>query len=125
MAQDWRHQLGRRGEEEACRFLRARGYRILERNVRFPWGEIDFVARHGDDLVFGEVKSRCSTDYGRPSEAVNRAKQRQLSRLAVAYLSTRRLGEVNCRFDVVEVTFSPRGKVQHIEVIEDAFEYLE
>jgi putative endonuclease len=95
---------GREGEDAAAAYLRTRGYRILERNYRCPPGEIDIIAEHAGVLCFVEVKSRSSLAYGSPAEAVNRAKQRHITRAAAYYLQARRQGaDVACRFDVVAV----------------------
>lgn len=95
--------IGRAGEEAAARFLIARGYRIVEQNVRFRSGEIDIVARDGATLVFIEVKTRRSSQFGTPAEAVNRTKQQRLIRLAELYLASRGIARTHCRFDVVSV----------------------
>src|SRR5207245_9854040 len=72
------------------RVLRRRGYRIRDRNVRCPMGELDLVAEDGGTLVFLEVKTRSTSDYGGPFEAISPLKRRRLQRLAVYYLATRR-----------------------------------
>src|SRR6266446_6198986 len=73
-------RLGARGEELAARYLRRHGFKILYRNFRGrQGGEIDLVCRDRDTLVFVEVKTRTSEDFGRPLEAVNRPKQRRIS----------------------------------------------
>ncbi len=80
-------RAGRWGERQARRMLAAKGYRILGRRVRVGRrGELDIVARNGDTLVFVEVKTRRNEDFGRPIDAVDRAKQRRLSRAALGYL---------------------------------------
>jgi putative endonuclease len=113
--------LGARGEHVASDVLVRRGYRIIERNCRSRWGELDLVAYDGDTLVFVEVKARRSSQYGEPAYAVDRRKQTRLIRLAERYLSRRRLGEPPCRFDVVLVEeramLPPR-----VEVIANAFD---
>jgi len=88
-----RQSLGRRGEELAADFLRRHGFRIRETNVRSRLGEIDIIAdapgdREEPPLVFIEVKTRRSSVYGSPVEAVGTAKQRRLTRLAAAYRQT-------------------------------------
>ena len=80
-------ELGQRGERLAERALVGRGYEILDRNWRCPSGEIDLVARDGDDLVFVEVKTRASTAFGHPFEAITAAKLARLRRLAAAWLA--------------------------------------
>ncbi|MBW1645667.1 MAG: YraN family protein [Deltaproteobacteria bacterium] len=112
MAVDRRRQvLGRWGEEQAAAYLEARGLRLLRRNYRCPRGEIDLVAVDGKVLVFCEVKTRRSAAYGLPQEAVGRAKQQQIIRVASWYLQEHGWqGEV--RFDVVAVTGTGRGQAE-------------
>jgi putative endonuclease len=115
-----RRALGRLGEDLASRRLRSLGYEILERNYRCPLGEIDLVARDGDVLVFVEIKTRKNRPLGEAKEAVNRRKQGQLSRVALAYLKSKKLWDAKARFDVVAVGVG-EGK-EKIEIIRDAFE---
>jgi len=113
--------LARIGEEAAARLLTARGYRILERNLRRRRGEIDIIARKGEEIVFVEVKSRSSEDFGSPAEGVAGAKQRRLADLAAGYIAAHFRREVKWRFDIVEVWLTPEGKVQHTSIIPGAF----
>jgi putative endonuclease len=76
---------GRQGEDRAAAYLRARGYRVLQRNVRLPGGEIDFVCIDGATLVFVEVKSRATATFGSALRAVDARKRRTLRRLAADY----------------------------------------
>lgn len=99
--------LGERGERLAARHLRRRGYTILGRQVQTKFGELDLVAVDGRTLVFVEVKTRRSHDTGHPAEAVDRRKQVQLTRLALAYLKRHGLLDHPTRFDVVAVTWPP------------------
>ncbi len=112
--------LGRLGEEAATRHLQRLGYRILARNYRRRFGEVDIVARHRGQLVFIEVKTRRSSRYGSPFEAVDRRKQRQLVLVARDYIARHHLEDEMARFDVVAVTGEADGRV-HVEVLEDAF----
>lgn len=112
--------LGRAGEELACRHLRAKGYEIVERGVRLLRGEIDIVARDGTTLVFVEVKTRADESFGRPEEAVTPGKQRQLRRIAQAYLAVRPAPGVDCRFDVIAILFRGVDDVR-LEHFVDAF----
>jgi putative endonuclease len=109
------------GEEHAARYLTSRGYRVLERNYRTSRGEVDIIAEHGDTLVFVEVKARSSDEFGEPREAVTTWKQRRIARAAAAYLSAKERRERATRFDVVEVSITPQGRVEKIDVIEGAF----
>jgi putative endonuclease len=116
---DSRRQLGDSGEELAAAFLKKQGYKIIDRNYRTPLGEIDLIARHKGTLVFIEVKTRRSSRFGSPQEAVHPAKQERLRTLAEYYLSQKGLGELNVRFDVVAILLQD-GKPR-IEVIQGAF----
>jgi putative endonuclease len=91
---------GRMAEDDACRFLRERGYEIVMRNWRTVRGEIDIVARDGPTLVFVEVKSRSRPNFGGPEAAVHPAKQRRLIAAARVFLSKTRC-TLPARFDVV------------------------
>jgi len=114
-------KLGRWGEKEAVRFLKRRGYRIIGRNVASGIGEIDVIARDGDELVFVEVKTRTRADFGGPLPAVDRSKRRKLIQLARTYLAQHRMEDVDARFDVVGVTAVEGGKKPEIELVQDAF----
>jgi putative endonuclease len=103
---------GRYGEDEACRYLEKRGYRLKARNFRRLRGEIDLVMEDGSALVFIEVKTRCTMCYGQPREAVTDVKQKRIRRCAVQYLAERETGSRPVRFDVVEVMAGPGGTVR-------------
>jgi len=113
--------LGRLGEEEAARTLKRKGYRILERNVSSPAGEIDIIARHRGVIVFVEVKSRASGRFGPPQAAVDANKQRRLTRLAREWLTQKGLVGKPARFDVVTVRLEEAARLE-VEVFENAFE---
>ena len=118
---DSRHELGRRGETLAARFLRRHGYKVLYRRFRARGGgEVDLVCRHGDTLVFVEVKTRSSLAYGRPGEAVGAEKQRLIVRGASEWLRALPETDILYRFDIVEVVVGPDGKPR-CEVIANAF----
>src|SRR5574338_904252 len=114
-------QRGARGEKLACRFLKRNGYKILFRNFRGrTGGEIDIVGRDHDTLVFVEVKTRTREDFGRPLSAVDRAKQKRISRGELAWLRMLENPDVLFRFDVVEVILA-EGAEPRIELIKNAF----
>jgi putative endonuclease len=115
-----RLSLGKMGEDLAIAQLRALKYKIIVRNFKCALGEIDIIAREKDTLVFVEVKTRRTRDFGGPAAAVNRRKQRQLSRVALTYLNQKKLSGVPARFDVVAVELIPPAP--RIEVIRNAFE---
>lgn len=120
-------QRGQTGEDAAAAFLKKSGYRIVERNWRpgnSVRGELDCIAWHGKTLCFVEVKARTTQVKGAPQEAVTPAKQRQISRLANAYVSMNRIVDVPCRFDVVEVWLPANEKeAPRIALCRNAFDY--
>jgi putative endonuclease len=112
-----REQLGRDGEQRAADYLRERGWEILDRNWRSPRGELDIVARDPDGVVvFCEVKTRSSTAYGQPAEAVTRDKLRCLRRAACDWLRVRAPHCYDVRFDVLTVSARDSGvaSVEHL-----------
>lgn len=119
-------QNGRDGETLAAAFLVSRGAQIVARNWRPSGagvrGEVDVIARIGEFLCFVEVKTRASDEHGAPQEAVNAAKQKQLSRLALAYVSLHDGADSPCRFDVIEVWLAP-GEKPRVAWLENAFDY--
>jgi putative endonuclease len=115
-----RMRTGKKGEDIACAYLKSRGYRIVERNYKCPLGELDIVARDGDAIVFVEVKSRKSEEFGDPQLAVGLEKQKKVSRISLTYLKEKHLYPCNARFDVVAIKMLPDGIT--IELIENAFE---
>jgi len=116
---DTRRQLGDQGEDLAAAALKKQGYKILERNYVTPLGEIDLIARQGKTVVVVEVKTRKSTRFGSPQEAVSVTKQQRLRRLADYYLKDKRLAGMPVRFDVVAVTLA--DNVPQVEIIPNAF----
>jgi putative endonuclease len=113
-------ELGKKGEEVALRFLKKRGYRIIEQNYVCKMGEMDLIAKEKDTLAFIEVKTRTSTAFGPPQLAVNSSKQRQLSKVALYFLKEKKLEDVKARFDVVAIILDQNG--EEIELIKDAFD---
>lgn len=107
-----KRRMGGQGENDARAFLVQKGAEILEMNYRRPTGEIDIIARHRGVLLFVEVKRRSSGRYGRPAEAVDRAKQAHILRTALLYLQERGLADAPMRFDVIEVL---PDAIRHIE----------
>ena len=114
---------GKRGEAQAALFLEGKGYRIIGRNVRARFGEIDLVAWQGKTLCFIEVKTRSSEKFGWPEESVHYFKRRVLIRLAQWYLQAHpRLGASAIRFDVVSLLLDPQGNSLRTRLICDAFQ---
>lgn len=113
--------LGDAGERQAAKFLKRQGYRIITRRFRFGRGDIDLVARDGETIVFVEVKTRRSSDRGTPEEAVDQFKQKQLTKLALAFLKRYNLLERAARFDVVSIVWPDDRKPPTITHFRNAF----
>lgn len=104
-------RLGEKGEKKARRYLRLRGWKILEKNYKNPFGEIDIIAKRKGIIAFIEVKTRLSDVFGTPSQAVTeQRKQRYISGAKCYFANTRITDTV--RFDVIEIF---QGKINHIE----------
>jgi putative endonuclease len=116
-----RIDLGKSGEEVACRELQRHGYTILARRYRTRYGEIDIVARDGPTIVFVEVKARTSDCYGDPLESVTLHKQARITAMAEDFIARRGLSGAPCRFDVVAVRFGVAGRME-VELIKGAFD---
>ncbi|MBM3674202.1 MAG: YraN family protein [Actinobacteria bacterium] len=117
---DPRRSLGQRGETLVAQWYERRGYTVLDRNWRCRDGEIDLVLAVGRVLVFCEVKTRTSTAFGTPAEAVTLRKQARLRRLASRWLDTHPGRARSLRFDVASV-IAQRGGPAIVEVLEAAF----
>lgn len=101
-----RRELGMKGEQLAAQFLKQEGYRILERNYRTRYGEIDIICSKKGVLAFVEVKSRRSYRYGSAEEAITPAKIKHIQQVALSYLSRAHEHFDEIRFDVIAVDFS-------------------
>lgn len=114
--------LGNRGEAAAAQFLERLGHRILERQMRGRFGELDLVTLDGEVVVFVEVKTRATSAAGHPTEAVTTAKQKKITHSALAYLKRRRWLERRARIDVISVLWSGDGSPPQIQHYVNAFE---
>jgi putative endonuclease len=115
-----KRSLGSFGEEWAAALLARRGYRIIDRNVRYRVGEIDIVAEEGDTLAFVEVKTRRTSQFGRPEESSTRSRYARLAAAVETYLQERSAGSVAYRIDVVAIEVGRDGRIQRAEIIENA-----
>jgi len=109
--------LGNFGEEQACRYLQAKGYKILDKNFRNKIGEIDLIAKDGINICFIEVKTRKSFRYGAPFESVGATKQHKMVQMALSYLKYKfHTINVLSRFDVVSICQNKEGQpiIEHI-----------
>ena len=106
--------LGRAGEKAAAKFLKSLGYRIVQQNHLQRRGEIDLIAIDGNTIVFVEVKTWRSNRYAEPSEAVDRNKQRYLTRAALIYLKNKQLLDRQTRFDVLSLVWSSADQEKNL-----------
>jgi uncharacterized protein (TIGR00252 family) len=111
---------GRQAEQLACRHLQECGLTVLERNYRSPAGELDLIMRHGDTLVFVEVRYRGNTRFGSGADTIDPRKQRKIIATAMHYLQRSRATNRPCRIDVVSITMGQDG--EQLEWIQDAFQ---
>jgi len=107
--------LGRLGEDLAARHLSEQGCTILERNWRCSAGELDIIARDGDTLIICEVKTRSSTRFGTPLEAVTADKAARMQRLGYAWMREHGVKSSEVRFDVVAIVRPPGSGTTIIE----------
>jgi putative endonuclease len=115
-----RQVVGTLGEQAAAASLEDLGYRILHRNYRCRGGEIDIICEYNGVLVFCEVKTRTSTQFGLPEEAITIAKRRRLRRLALEYLQRESRRARALRFDVISVAMTD-GRVGELRHLVNAF----
>ncbi|MGQ3890844.1 YraN family protein [Legionella sp. CNM-4043-24] len=110
--------IGFAAEKQARDFLTRQGLRWLGSNYRCRWGEIDLVMSEGDLLVFVEVRSRISAEYGNALESITYGKQKKIMKTATHYMTTKKMYNTHsCRFDVVSI----QGHDAQIEWVKNAF----
>ena len=119
MRGDPRRALGTSGEAAVACWYEASGYQVVDRNWRCPQGEIDLVLRDGDETVFVEVKTRTSTAFGHPLEAITTEKLSRLRRLAAAWCAAHP-GTGSIRIDAIAVV-APRRAPATVEHLEGVF----
>jgi len=119
-----RQEVGRLGEKLAQRFLKRRGYRVRETNFHCRGGEIDVVAQQRDCLVFIEVRTKSSLDFGTPEESITQAKKERLIASALTYTTTHQNLPALSRIDVVAIELDDKGQVKRIELIKNAIEQV-
>ncbi len=117
-------KLGQEGEGIAASFLERQGFRLLERNYRSRWGEIDLIAEKGGEIFFVEVKTRRDTDTVSPLELIPYPKQVHISRLAQKYVAAKGLQDRTGRFCLVVVQGGPTPQCEWIpDIFELAWGY--
>lgn len=110
---------GKSGEAAAAKYLKKNGYKILARNYRKTYGEIDIVAQKSENVAFIEVKTRKSDAFGTPAEFVTVQKQKKLIKAAYTYIQEHKL-DAEFTFDIVEV-YTDGKKIKEINHIKNAF----
>lgn len=114
----YKTDLGRKGEEIARQYLLANNYQIIDKNFRTRLGEIDIIAKDTRELVFVEVKTRTTSQYGKPCEAVDELKIKHILRVAKYYIHIKKLENTYIRFDVIEIMIvNNKYRVNHIKQI--------
>jgi putative endonuclease len=114
-----RKDLGEWGEKLATKYLKSKGYQILERNYSCKMGEIDIIVEKGEFLIFIEVKTRRSDSYGLPQAAVNYYKQEKIKKVALYYLGNIEDNDLQIRFDVISIML--KGVKPQIDHFQGAF----
>jgi putative endonuclease len=118
--------VGQMGEDIACRYLKKKGYKIIERNFRNKFGrqmgEIDIIAKTGEEIVFVEVKTREMERYSQtlPEENINRDKLHKLNKISTVYIRKNNLWNKTYHFDAISIWLDKSGKnakVRHLENI--------
>ena len=114
-------QTGKTGEELAQKYLRSRGCQIVETNFRIQGGEIDIIAEHSSRLIFVEVKTRTSEDFGSGEESIGTRKRDSIRRAMGRYLTKNGLGEdADVQFDTIDLVLDPTtGELKTIHHLED------
>ncbi|MCL4387012.1 MAG: YraN family protein [Patescibacteria group bacterium] len=113
-----KHQFGKIGEEEAEKYLKNLGYKIIGKNFRCKLGEIDLIALDGNFLVFVEVKSRSTSLFGTPAEAINAKKLNSMIKTSQFFIQGHKNLSSDIRFDAVEVFgFMGQFEINHIKNI--------
>jgi len=110
-------ETGKDGEDFVCNRISQNGYKILARNIRERFAEIDIVAMDNDTLVFIEVRTRVTDELGHPAETVSLKKQQHIRRAAEFYLIKNKITNIPVRFDVATIIWNKR----QFEYFENAF----
>ncbi|WP_294351820.1 YraN family protein [uncultured Clostridium sp.] len=113
--------IGNYGEDIASNYLLSKNHKILSRNFRCKQGEIDIISKHNNILIFTEVKSRYSLDFGKPLESISSYKLNKIKSVASYYIYTKSLYNINIRFDIIEIYFNYYNNKFKINHIENAF----
>lgn len=115
-----RHTIGSLAERKACDYLQNQGLKLLKKNFRCRFGEIDLIMQEQKDIVFVEVRSRKKADFGNAKESITAIKRQKLIRTASFYLQEKQLtNEIGTRFDIISLQWEKSG--WQLEWIRNAF----
>lgn len=106
---------GALGEEMAIKYLKSKGYKVIDRNYKTNIGEIDIITFKNDLLIFIEVKARTNINYGYPYEAVDWKKQEKIIKTSYIYMKHKNLDNYQIRYDIIEVFLQEKPIINHIE----------
>ncbi len=109
---DPRRIFGNSQERRAARFLKSKGLKILDRQYKIKFGEIDIIAKDGDEIVFVEVKARRTAEFGHPEEAVTLSKLNKIAKVAEFYLQETAQENAEWRIDVIAI--SSNEEINHL-----------
>jgi putative endonuclease len=118
---DPRKETGRRGEDMAAGYLVSKGWELVARNWATNLGELDIVANDGLHVVFVEVRTTTSNQFGLGFQSVDYRKQQQVRRLATQFLQQQQMGDLPLRFDVISVLLSKEREFVDLQHLEGVF----
>lgn len=118
---EYNKAIGSIGELYAIEYLKNLDYKLMDRNFRSRFGEIDIIARDGIYIVFIEVKTRYNSVYGLPCESVNYNKMSKLKKTAEYYILKNKLHKNYFRFDVIEIYLDYNDNLYSAKLIKNAF----
>jgi len=107
-------QTGNQGEEIATMYLRANGYKIIERNYHTKFGELDIICQKADVIIFVEVKTKTNLDYGVPEMMINQHKLNQIRQTGEVYVLSHNLNNSPCRIDIITIVLSENQVIPQI-----------
>jgi putative endonuclease len=114
-------KYGMESETAAVKYLKKKGYKIIERNFKTKYGEIDIIAKDGETIVFIEVKARKNQNFGSPKESITYTKIKKISKSALFYLKSSKQMNKKARFDVAIIKSFDDSQKPDIELIKNAF----
>lgn len=112
-------EIGQVGEGIAKRYLKKKGYSIIEQNCRNKYGEIDLICQDKDAIVFVEVKTRIGEQFGRPEDSLDKNKLYRLAKNAQAYIAKKGCNMISYRIDAICIVLEQNNKLKRINHYEN------